>query len=445
MRIVYLVPGPAGPFFEKNSLREQALVAELRWCGHDVMLIPLLFPITPGRDNAAAMADTPPVFGGAVRVYARHALPFLTRHAPEWLWRRLDAPWLRRLIARRVLASPRRFSEFMRDALDGRNGPLVAEMRHLCAWLGQQPPPDIILLSTPFLLGTAGLLKRSIRVPVCCAMDTEIEDMAHLRGPEGILLLTKIRGIIGEADGFLPVSHFHAARIQNRFGIPESSIRTVHPGVDYAAFETASAPPVASVAVVVRGGAGPDVPNLVTVITRLQAAHATVRVLHSTGPQPPEALAGTGVKADVLPHSRIKFQASIRSFTAFVFLHGNPPPAFDTLALEVLASGIPIVMPRQGANAEIAAFSPAVFLYDDADTLIRLTAHLLALGDTDAAALRAKARRSVELHFSLPRMAQETADALKAAVKRCSHRPDTWDLRPGSAAPPSDSPPPSTP
>ncbi len=91
MRIVYIIPGPAGPFFEKNSLREQALVAELRWCGHDVLFVPVLFPLNDDTPTAlSGEADLLPI--GAVRLYARQSLPTLSRHAPEWVWRAMDRP-----------------------------------------------------------------------------------------------------------------------------------------------------------------------------------------------------------------------------------------------------------------------------------------------------------------------------------------------------------------
>ena len=94
MRIAYIIPGPAGPFFEKNSQREQALVAELRWNGHDVLFVPLLFPLKSGPRNATP-ADEVPLFGGAVRVYLNHIAPALFSRMPGWLWPVLDTPALR--------------------------------------------------------------------------------------------------------------------------------------------------------------------------------------------------------------------------------------------------------------------------------------------------------------------------------------------------------------
>ena len=439
MRIVYLVPGPAGPFFEKNSLREQALVADLRWCGHDVLLVPLLFPLTP---NAGIRPDTAdiPVRGGAVRIYSRHALPTLARYAPDWLWRRLDAPWLRRKIAHRVLDSPKRFSEFMRDALDGRNGPLVAEMENLGAWLQQQRKPDMLLLSTPFLLGTAAMLKRRVSAPVCCAMNSELEDMSHLRGPEGIILLTKLRGMIADADGFIPVSHFHAERIQNRFGIPEQTIRTVHPGIDCADFTPAPLPPEPAIGIIVRGASEREdlaMPHIVSLLQRLvftpPIALKVARAANLLPSNPrQQQTAETGIKVETLPESVAKLSHFFSSFTILIFLHGAPAPAFNYLVLEALASGIPVVLPDTGANAEIAAFCPAVFLYQNADSLTRQTQKILALSRDTAHALRLEARRSVEHYFSLPRMAQETADALQTIINRCTRRQDTWAIRPAT-------------
>ncbi len=436
MRIVYLVPGPAGPLFEKNSFREQALVAELRWFGHEVILLPLIFPLTPGLDGGSP-AEAIPLFGGAVRVYARHCFPFLANHAPEWIWRHLDKPKTRHQIATHVLGSPKRFSEFMKDALDGRNGQLVTEMKHLCTWLLEQKKPDIILLSTPLLLGTATMLKRSIRVPISCAMNSELEDISHIRGPEGIVLLTKLRSVVGDADGFIPVSHFHAARIQNRLGIPDSAVRVVHPGI-YADDYTASEPPATSVlGVIVRGEPAAtemSIPFAVSMLKRTVALSGIpIRVavewspLHRT--EPLKNISDAGGKVETLPLDEDKRQQYLRQFSALVFIHGNPLPAFDIVILEALACGVPVIIPDNGANREITAFSNAVYLYHDPASLADKAAALLSMPAAEYHSVRAEARRSIEHCFSMPRMAQETAEALQGILNRCSRGQEAWVIR----------------
>ncbi len=445
MRIVYIVPGPAGPFFEKNSLREQALVAELRWFGHDVLFLPLLFPLTPGKDEGAR-AEEIPVFGGAVRIYSHHCFPYLAEHAPEWLWRQLDKPGLRRKIAKHVLGSPRRFSEFIKDALDGRNGPLVAEMKNLCQWLLQQKKPDIILLSTPFLLGMASMLKNKIRVPVACAMNSEFEDIAHIRGPEGIILLTKLRSVVGDADGFLSISHFHAERIRNRLGVPDSAIRAVHPGLYIDDFPVTASPETPVIGVIVRGEPAGNEMNASLAISTLRrcvgAKSIPIRVaverdvLHRF--ENHKSIFEAGGKVETLPQTSEKLQPFLRDFSILVFIHGSPQPAFDILVLDALACGIPVVIPDTGANPEIAAFSNAAYLYHNAAEMAEKTTLLLSKTGAKADAVRTEARRSVEHCFSMPRLAQETAEALQTIINRCSRSQEAWAVRPRTA-PQSDS------
>lgn len=230
MRIATIIPGPAGPFFEKNSQREQALVAELRWNGHDVLFVPILFPLKSGSRNLPTPEVTP-LFGGAVRAYLTHLFPRLCKRLPRGIWALLNTECLRHFAVRRLLKSPKQLTRFLKTALDGHENAQQTSIRELSQWLAQEGPIDIVLLSTPFLLGLAPTLKRTLQIPVACAMNSELEDLALLEGPDAIVLLTKLRSVIAAADGFIATSLFHAKRIQNRLGVPLDATYTIHPGL----------------------------------------------------------------------------------------------------------------------------------------------------------------------------------------------------------------------
>ena len=440
MRIVYIIPGPAGPFFEKNSLREQALVAELRWYGHDVLFVPLLFPMSPSGAETASPAEEVPMLGGAVRVYLRLRLPFLSRHAPEWLWRCMGAPYLRNRLAKHVLASPRRLCDFIKDAMDGRNGALTDEIQALCEWLLRQRKPDVVLLSTPFLLGIAPMLKSALRVPVSCSMNSELEDIAHLRGPDAIIMTTKLRGIVGDSDGFIPSSQYHSERIQSRLGIPVSSTRPVHPGIDAEPFAFSPRPSSPAIGIIVRGESSPKTASPAMAVSSLRQIAVTsavaIQVAREHHPMRQDHdsrnITDAGGSVETLPRSEEALRHFFSTLSVAVFIHSEPLPAFDFMILEALACGVPVVLPDSGANREIAALSDAVSLYEGVASMANAVAKILSCTPESQEAMRRTARHSVEHCFCMPRMAQETAEALQSIINRRAPAPE---LRPNRPAP----------
>ena len=439
MRIVYIIPGPAGPFFEKNSLREQALVAELRWCGHDVLFVPVLFPLNDDTPTAlAGEAGLLPI--GAVRLYARQSLPALSRHAPEWVWRAIDRPFLRKHVIKRVMGSPKRFNEFIKDALDGRNGALSTEIENLSNWLRSHKKPDVVYLSTPFLLGVAPMMKKALRVPIACAMNSELDEISHLRGPDAIIMLTKLRSAVSDADGFIPVSNFHSERVQRRLGIATSATRPVHPGIYVDDIPVAPPPETAAIGVIVREGGTPSAISPAIAVSVLKqpdtAGNRTIRVALEASPLRTSrrrhdegvvrGVTDAGGSVETLPRNDIELRTFLASLDVAVFIHPEQPPSFDFAVLEALACGVPVLLPDTGANREIAGLSDAVFLYGSVYEMGAEAAKLSAASSEEKAALRRTARSSVEHCFSMPRMAQETAEALQTIISRNSPPPETW-------------------
>ena len=439
MRIVYIIPGPAGPFFEKNSLREQALVAELRWCGHDVLFVPVLFPLNDDTPTAlSGEADLLPI--GAVRLYARQSLPTLSRHAPEWVWRAMDRPFLRKHVIKRVMGSPKRFNEFIKDALDGRNGALSTEIENLSNWLRAHKKPDVVYLSTPFLLGVAPMMKKALRVPIACAMNSELDEISHLRGPDAIIMLTKLRSAVSDADGFIPVSNFHSERVQRRLGIATSATRPVHPGIYVDDIPVAPPPETAAIGVIVREGGTPSAISPAIAVSVLKqpetAGDRAIRVALEASPLRTSrrrhdegvvrGVTDAGGSVETLPRNDIELRTFLASLDVAVFIHPEQPPSFDFAVLEALACGVPVLLPDTGANREIAGLSDAVFLYGSVYEMGAEAAKLSAASSEEKATLRRTARSSVEHCFSMPRMAHETAEALQTIISRNSPPPETW-------------------
>ncbi|HMO86590.1 MAG TPA: glycosyltransferase family 1 protein, partial [Lacipirellulaceae bacterium] len=86
MRIIQLTPG-AGGMYCGNCFRDNALVAELRRLGHDVLMLPLYLPMRLDEPDESRGA---PLFYGGINVYLQQLSPVFGR-LPRWLHRWLDS------------------------------------------------------------------------------------------------------------------------------------------------------------------------------------------------------------------------------------------------------------------------------------------------------------------------------------------------------------------
>ena len=73
-----------------NCFRDNALVAEFRRRGHEVLMIPLYLPMTLDEEDQSSGI---PVFFGGINVYLEQKLPLLGK-MPDWLHKQLASPGL---------------------------------------------------------------------------------------------------------------------------------------------------------------------------------------------------------------------------------------------------------------------------------------------------------------------------------------------------------------
>lgn len=429
MRILKILPGTGGGFLCENCLRDQALVAELRWAGHDVTLVPLYLPIAgtaPSEDGAF------PLFYGAIRVYLEHRFPLL-RNLPAWLRRKLDSPRLLLKAAQRAkTTSSPALADLTLSVLRGENGDQAGELDALCDWLRDQPPPDVIHLSNALLLGLARRIGLLLKVPVVCSLQDEDTWIDAMPGPLANRAWAEIRARVPDVAAFIATSHYFAAKMPRRMGMPLRNVRPVHPGIDLAALpfrEAAPSPPAWGV--LLDGSADPEgVAKVCTAFAAVRAVPACRSLrLRVAGAAPSRdlaaALASHGLAGDVefLPgfpdqRGRIDF---LRGLTLFTVLHRDEP-AFDLSLLEAMATGVVTVQPDAGANPEILAMAEGGVLFDPSarDSLAQAVADLAA-DPVRVQDLSRRGRRGVEHQFSLGRMARETVDVYQAVCT--AHQP----------------------
>src|SRR6516164_8405249 len=106
MKVIAFTAG-AGPMYCGSCIRDNALAAELRKQGHDLILLPIYTPTLTDEPNVSEQT----VFCGGISVYLEQHLP-LFRKTPWLLDRLWDSRWALKLASRRSIAvSPRLLGE----------------------------------------------------------------------------------------------------------------------------------------------------------------------------------------------------------------------------------------------------------------------------------------------------------------------------------------------
>ena len=377
MRIVNIIPGPIGSALEADSYYGQTLVAELRWAGHDVLLVPVLFPLSDETTNDQQNIENHPIFCSALKLYARHSMRVLSKLIPDFIWLKLDTNLLRKRVGRSVLESKNKFSDFLTDILSGQDGNFKTEIDKLALWLkNQTPTADAILISSPLLLGLVPTLKRTLKLPVFCHMGPYVEDISFLNGTAISRVSSILRTAIDKPDALLAVSAFQKKRISSRLGVGLNKIHVVTPAIDLS-HDVING--TNDVVVVLHGNTK----------KAIDLATKHIKVISQKLPKQikPSLIIYTSVSNRTDNYSEYKlalqelrplcssirkikshkeFQSYLQSpASIFAFIHSSPYPAIDMTIIESLSYGKAVIIPTTGACPEISAFSMSVLTYND--------------------------------------------------------------------------------
>lgn len=363
MKIVVLSAG-TGSYYCGSCLRDNALVKELRALGHDAVMVPLYLP--PKLDGPD-MSRGRPVFLGGINVALQQVLPFL-RRAPRWMDRALSWRWLLR-IAGRMAGMTRAGSHgaMAVSMLQGEEGRQFKEIDRLVDWLDKKQRPEIVLLPNALLVGVARSIKERLGVPVICNMQGEdgyIDDLDEGSSKQAWELIGKQATHVHR---FVAVSQYCAAVMRRRANLPASKVTVVRNGIDLEGYDRIR-PPVAGAAIgyLARMCPAKGLELLVDAFItmkrtdripglRLRVAGAMTMADRRFVSKMKRRLAARGLMpwVDFLPNpDRGKKQEFLRSLMAFsVPVIGGE--AFGLYVLEALATGVPVVQPREGPFPEI--------------------------------------------------------------------------------------------
>src|SRR5258708_25133629 len=126
-----------------SCMRDNALAAELKRQGHDVVLMPVYTPTLTDEENVSENQ----VFFGGISVYLQQKSS-LFRHTPAFVDKLLfDNEWaLRKASQSSIGVDPQFLGEMTVDMLRGERGPIGKEDRKLIKWLETEPKFDVITL-----------------------------------------------------------------------------------------------------------------------------------------------------------------------------------------------------------------------------------------------------------------------------------------------------------
>ena len=227
MKILAFTAG-AARMYCGSCLRDNALAAELKRQGHDVILLPLYTPI---RADEPDVSDSRVFLNGISVCLDQQAAFFRKDHAIlDRLW---NAPWMLKLASRTsITVDPGVLGEMTVSMLRGADGLQAKEIRKLTAWLREEAQPDVVTLPNSLLIGLAKPIREAVGRPVCCTLQGEELFLSQLREPYRTESLELIRAHANDVDGFAAVSNYSAGYWRRELGIPEEKMHVIPLGIN---------------------------------------------------------------------------------------------------------------------------------------------------------------------------------------------------------------------
>lgn len=420
MKILSITAGAAGMYCG-SCFRDNALAAELKAHGHDVMLVPVY---TPTRTDEANVSQSQVLFGG-LSVYLQQRFPFF-RHTPRVFDRLLDAPAvISALTARSVKTDPRLLGDLTIAMLEGEQGVLRKEFVKLVDWMKREALPDVINLPNSMLIAMAAPLREALGRPVCCTLQGEELFLSGLVPPYRERACDLIRRQVPHVDRFIAVSEYCARFMTGFLEIPSSRVAVVPLGIRMDGYRPRQvsddvfrvgyfarvAPEkglhlLAEAWVRFRRTIG-DAP------ARLDAAGYMAAADRPYLDEVKHTLARAGLEGDFTYHGEVDRDGKLDFLGRLDVL--SVPATYDEpkglFLLEAMASGVPVVQPRRGAFTEIVERTGGGLLVtpDDAGSLAD-GLHQLWLDRHERARLGQRAFDGVRAHHAIAESARRQVE-----------------------------------
>jgi glycosyltransferase involved in cell wall biosynthesis len=432
MKILAFTAG-AAQMYCGSCIRDNALAAELKSQGHDIILQPIYTPTLTDESNVAAHK----VFFGGISVYLEQHMG-LFRSTP-WLFDKLwDSEWALKLAARRSLpVNPRLLGELTVSMLRGEDGLQRKEIRKLAAWLRSEPAPDIVTLPNSLLISLAQPIRQALSRPVCCTLQGEDLFLSQLPEPYRTQSLDLIRANIEHVDGFAAVSQYYAGFMCRYLNIPERKMHVVPLGVNLKGFDATLRLNSNCFTVGYFARVAPEkglhllVEAYVKLRRETEFSGATLEVAGYLAPEHREYLRGIerSMKDAGFDHE-FRYRGALDRPHKIDFLRNLDilcvPATYDEpkgmFLLEAMANGVPVVQPRRGAFPEILEKTRGGILVEP-DDAASLAQGIFSLWK-DPALVAELAKRGVEgvrEHYSAARMAARALEVYGTIAAARAH------------------------
>ena len=242
MKILAFTAG-AAKMYCGSCLRDNALAAELKRQGHDIILLPLY---TPTRTDESNVSEPVVLMNGISVCLDQQAAFFRKTHRLlDRLW---DARWMLKLASQTSIeVDPHLLGGMTVSMLRGEDGFQLKEIRKLSAWLKEwlrhEAPPDLVTLPNSLLIGLARPVREALNRPVCCTLQGEELFLSQLQEPCRTQALELIRAKLHHVDGFVAVSRYSAGYWIRELGIPENQMHVVPLGINLEGYHAAERTP----------------------------------------------------------------------------------------------------------------------------------------------------------------------------------------------------------
>ncbi len=431
MKILAFTAGAANMYCG-SCLRDNALAAELKRQGHDVILLPVYTPTLTDEPN---VSDEHVFFGGISVYLEQHSALF--RKTPWLIDRIWDSRWALKMASRRnIPVNPKLLGEMTVSMLRAEQGYQRKEIRKLTAWLRNEPSPEIVTLPNSLLIGLARPIRDAARSPVCCTLQGEDLFLSQLPEPYRSQSLELIHANLDHVDGFVAVNEYYAGFMCRYLGIPERKMHVAPLGInldDYTPREPSNAG--FRIGYFARVAPEKGLKVLAESYVRLRQAgelpDCTLEAAGYLAPEHREYLRGVERAMEAAGFgAEFHYRGVLDRAQKLEFLRSldvlSVPATYDEpkgiFLLEAMASGVPVVQPRRGGFPEVVRRTGGGLLVDP-DSPAALDDGILSLY-RDRNLTRELGRRGaqgVREHYSVQTMAARALEVYRGVANPRVH------------------------